>query len=92
MFVFLLHLYIRLAVVHAHKAALYVCVMKTLLKPFDFLPPQLKKLLLTPPNMPAGMDVHKEGVNGHRYCNRSLRLRPVRPLLKVRHFLSVRAV
>ncbi|XP_026041174.1 peroxisome proliferator-activated receptor gamma coactivator 1-beta isoform X3 [Astatotilapia calliptera] len=45
-------------------------------------PSLLKKLLLTPPNMPAGMDVHKEGVNGHRYCNRSLRLRPVRPLLK----------
>ncbi|KAL3973517.1 TIMELESS-interacting protein [Sarotherodon galilaeus] len=45
-------------------------------------PSLLKKLLMTPPNMPAGMDVHKEGVNGHRYCNRSLRLRPVRPLLK----------
>lgn len=92
MFVFLLHLYIRLAIVHAHKAALFVYVMKTPQKPFVFLPPQLKKLLLTPPNMPAGMEVHKEGVNGHRYYNRSLRLRPVRPLLKVRQFLSVCAV
>ncbi|XP_030594825.1 peroxisome proliferator-activated receptor gamma coactivator 1-beta [Archocentrus centrarchus] len=45
-------------------------------------PSLLKKLLLTPPNMPAGVDVHKDGVNGHRYGNRSLRLRPVRPLVK----------
>ncbi|MEQ2310182.1 hypothetical protein AMECASPLE_006209 [Ameca splendens] len=42
----------------------------------------LKKLLLTPPNVPTGIDVHKDGVQSHRYSNRSLRLRPVRPLTK----------
>ncbi|XP_054886411.1 peroxisome proliferator-activated receptor gamma coactivator 1-beta-like [Poeciliopsis prolifica] len=42
----------------------------------------LKKLLLTPPNVPSGIDVHKDGVQSHRYSNRSLRLRPVRPLTK----------
>ncbi|CAG5988638.1 unnamed protein product [Menidia menidia] len=40
---------------------------------------ELKKLLLTPPNVPAAMDLHKDG---HRYGNRSLRLRPVRPVAK----------
>ncbi|KAM6924255.1 peroxisome proliferator-activated receptor gamma coactivator 1-beta [Xenentodon cancila] len=45
-------------------------------------PSLLKKLLLTPPNVPAGIDVHKDGVHSHRYGNRSLRLRPVRPLAK----------
>ncbi|XP_062281744.1 peroxisome proliferator-activated receptor gamma coactivator 1-beta [Scomber scombrus] len=45
-------------------------------------PSLLKKLLLTPPNVPAGIDAHKDGVNGHRYSNRSLHLRPVRPLVK----------
>ncbi|KAM4586207.1 peroxisome proliferator-activated receptor gamma coactivator 1-beta [Fundulus diaphanus] len=42
----------------------------------------LKKLLLTPPNVPTGIDVHKDGVQSHRYSNKSLRLRPVRPLSK----------
>ncbi|XP_017285245.1 peroxisome proliferator-activated receptor gamma coactivator 1-alpha [Kryptolebias marmoratus] len=42
----------------------------------------LKKLLLTPPNIPAGIDVHKDGVHSHRYSNKSLRLRPVRSLAK----------
>ncbi|XP_008419081.1 peroxisome proliferator-activated receptor gamma coactivator 1-beta [Poecilia reticulata] len=42
----------------------------------------LKKLLLTPPNVPTGIDVNKDGVQSHRYSNRSLRLRPVRPLTK----------
>ncbi|XP_067375406.1 peroxisome proliferator-activated receptor gamma coactivator 1-beta isoform X2 [Channa argus] len=42
----------------------------------------LKKLLLTPPNVPTGMDAHKDGVHSHRYSNRSLHLRPVRPLVK----------
>ncbi|XP_029966970.1 peroxisome proliferator-activated receptor gamma coactivator 1-beta [Salarias fasciatus] len=45
-------------------------------------PSLLKKLLLTPPNMPTGVDVHKDGVHGRRYSNRSLQLRPVRPLAK----------
>ncbi|XP_037531095.1 peroxisome proliferator-activated receptor gamma coactivator 1-beta [Nematolebias whitei] len=42
----------------------------------------LKKLLLTPPNVPTGIDVHKDGVHSHRYGNRSLRLRPARALTK----------
>ncbi|XP_029021413.1 peroxisome proliferator-activated receptor gamma coactivator 1-beta-like [Betta splendens] len=42
-------------------------------------PSLLKKLLLTPPNVPTGVDALKEG---HRYSNRSLHLRPVRPLVK----------
>ncbi|XP_024116127.1 peroxisome proliferator-activated receptor gamma coactivator 1-alpha isoform X2 [Oryzias melastigma] len=45
-------------------------------------PSLLKKLLLTPPNAPTGIDVHKDGAHSHRYGNRSLRLRPVRPLTK----------
>ncbi|XP_035525646.1 peroxisome proliferator-activated receptor gamma coactivator 1-beta [Morone saxatilis] len=45
-------------------------------------PSLLKKLLLTPPNVPAGIDAHKDRVHGHRYSNRSLHLRPVRPLVK----------
>ncbi|XP_058505044.1 peroxisome proliferator-activated receptor gamma coactivator 1-beta isoform X1 [Solea solea] len=45
-------------------------------------PSLLKKLLLTPPNVPTGTDAHKDGVHGHRYSNRSLTLRPVRPLVK----------
>ncbi|XP_072251243.1 peroxisome proliferator-activated receptor gamma coactivator 1-beta [Leuresthes tenuis] len=45
-------------------------------------PSLLKKLLLTPPNVPTGIDVHKDGLHGHRYGNRSLRLRPVRPVAK----------
>ncbi|XP_013856306.1 peroxisome proliferator-activated receptor gamma coactivator 1-beta, partial [Austrofundulus limnaeus] len=42
----------------------------------------LKKLLLTPPNIPSSIDVHKDGVHSHRYRNRSLCLRSVRPLAK----------
>ncbi|XP_031722837.1 peroxisome proliferator-activated receptor gamma coactivator 1-beta [Anarrhichthys ocellatus] len=42
----------------------------------------LKKLLLTPPNVPAAVDAHKDRVHGHRYTNRSLHLRPARPLVK----------
>ncbi|KAM9357216.1 peroxisome proliferator-activated receptor gamma coactivator 1-beta [Symphorus nematophorus] len=45
-------------------------------------PSLLKKLLLTPPNVPTGIDAHKDRVHGHRYSNRSLHLRPVRPLVK----------
>ncbi|XP_026186008.1 peroxisome proliferator-activated receptor gamma coactivator 1-beta isoform X2 [Mastacembelus armatus] len=45
-------------------------------------PSLLKKLLLTPPNVPAGIDAHKDGVHSHRYSNRSLHLRTVRPLVK----------
>ncbi|XP_045886888.1 peroxisome proliferator-activated receptor gamma coactivator 1-beta [Micropterus dolomieu] len=45
-------------------------------------PSLLKKLLLTPPNVPTGIDAHKDRVNGHRYSNRSLHLRTVRPLVK----------
>lgn len=52
---------------------------------FFFLPHQLKKLLLTPLNVPTGIDTHKDGVHSHRYSNRSLHPRSVRPLVKVRH-------
>nr|XP_020449671.1 peroxisome proliferator-activated receptor gamma coactivator 1-beta [Monopterus albus] len=45
-------------------------------------PSLLKKLLLTPPNVPTGIDAHKDGVHSHRSSNRSLHLRPVRPLVK----------
>ncbi|KAK5896566.1 hypothetical protein CesoFtcFv8_009709 [Champsocephalus esox] len=41
-------------------------------------PSLLKKLLLTPPNVPAGIDAQK--VNGSRYSSRSLRT--VKPLVK----------
>ncbi|XP_054648694.1 peroxisome proliferator-activated receptor gamma coactivator 1-beta [Dunckerocampus dactyliophorus] len=39
-------------------------------------PSLLEKLLLTPPNVPAGKD-------GHRYSNRGLHQRPVRPQVKM---------
>ncbi|XP_030000737.1 peroxisome proliferator-activated receptor gamma coactivator 1-alpha isoform X2 [Sphaeramia orbicularis] len=45
-------------------------------------PSLLRKLLLTPPNVPTGIDAHKDGVHGHRYSNRSLHPRPVKPLVK----------
>ncbi|KAM3612434.1 uncharacterized protein V6R79_008303 [Siganus canaliculatus] len=48
-------------------------------------PSLLKKLLLTPPNVPTGIDAHKDRLHGHRYSNRSLHLRPVRPLVKSDH-------
>lgn len=44
-------------------------------------PSLLKKLLLTPPNVPSGIDSNKDGAHGHRYSNRSQRL--VKPLVKV---------
>ncbi|XP_041845466.1 peroxisome proliferator-activated receptor gamma coactivator 1-alpha [Melanotaenia boesemani] len=45
-------------------------------------PSLLKKLLLTPPNVPTSIDVQKDGIHGHRHGNRSLRLRPVRSVAK----------
>ncbi|XP_054453162.1 peroxisome proliferator-activated receptor gamma coactivator 1-beta [Anoplopoma fimbria] len=45
-------------------------------------PSLLMKLLLTPPNVPAAVDAHKDRVHGHRYSNRSLHLRQTRPLVK----------
>ncbi|XP_020493153.2 peroxisome proliferator-activated receptor gamma coactivator 1-beta [Labrus bergylta] len=45
-------------------------------------PSLLKKLLLTPPNVPSSIDAHKDRVPGQRYSSRSLHLRPVRPLVK----------
>ncbi|XP_041653416.1 peroxisome proliferator-activated receptor gamma coactivator 1-beta [Cheilinus undulatus] len=45
-------------------------------------PSLLMKLLLTPPNVPTGIDAHKDRVHGHRYINRTPHLRPVRPLVK----------
>ncbi|XP_070959390.1 peroxisome proliferator-activated receptor gamma coactivator 1-beta-like isoform X2 [Oncorhynchus clarkii lewisi] len=47
-------------------------------------PSLLKKLLLSPPNVPTGLESHKEGSSnsGHRHCSRSLHLKPVRPLVK----------
>ncbi|KAM8909613.1 peroxisome proliferator-activated receptor gamma coactivator 1-beta isoform 2-T2 [Spinachia spinachia] len=45
-------------------------------------PSLLMKLLLTPPNVPAAVDAHKDRVHGHRYSNRSLHLRPSRPPVK----------
>ncbi|XP_040029699.2 peroxisome proliferator-activated receptor gamma coactivator 1-beta isoform X2 [Gasterosteus aculeatus] len=45
-------------------------------------PSLLMKLLLTPPNVPAAADAHKDRVHGHRYSNRSLHLRPSRPPVK----------
>ncbi|TMS17634.1 Peroxisome proliferator-activated receptor gamma coactivator 1-beta [Larimichthys crocea] len=48
----------------------------------DPSPSLLEKLLLTPPNVPTGIDAHKDKVQGQRYSNRSLHLRTVRPLVK----------
>ncbi|XP_020775616.2 peroxisome proliferator-activated receptor gamma coactivator 1-beta isoform X2 [Boleophthalmus pectinirostris] len=44
-------------------------------------PSLLKKLLLTPPNVPTGVDTNKDGIHSHRYSNRSQRL--VKPLVKI---------
>ncbi|KAJ8254982.1 hypothetical protein GJAV_G00199590 [Gymnothorax javanicus] len=44
-------------------------------------PSLLKKLLLSPPNVPAGSETHKAG-STHRHGTRSLNLKPVRPLVK----------
>lgn len=44
-------------------------------------PSLLKKLLLTPPNVPAGLESHKDsGV--HRHSSRNQHVKPVRPVLK----------
>eukprot|EP00066_Takifugu_rubripes_P028578 XP_011617844.1 PREDICTED: peroxisome proliferator-activated receptor gamma coactivator 1-beta isoform X2 [Takifugu rubripes] len=46
-------------------------------------PSLLKKLLLSPPNLPTAIgDTLKDRVRAHRYSNRSLHLRQVRPLVK----------
>ncbi|XP_016429368.1 peroxisome proliferator-activated receptor gamma coactivator 1-beta [Sinocyclocheilus rhinocerous] len=42
-------------------------------------PSLLKKLLLSPPNVPAGLDSHKDM---HRHSSRSQQVKPVRPVLK----------
>nr|XP_046261287.1 peroxisome proliferator-activated receptor gamma coactivator 1-beta isoform X2 [Scatophagus argus] len=55
-------------------------------------PSLLKKLLLTPPNVPTSIDAHKDRVHGQRYSNRSLHLRPVRPLVKSDFHQKPRAV
>uniref|UniRef100_A0A3Q3F8E3 Peroxisome proliferator-activated receptor gamma coactivator 1-beta-like n=1 Tax=Labrus bergylta TaxID=56723 RepID=A0A3Q3F8E3_9LABR len=52
-------------------------------------PSLLKKLLLTPPNVPSSIDAHKDRVPGQRYSSRSLHLRPVRPLVKVKHLYGL---
>ncbi|XP_050984318.1 LOW QUALITY PROTEIN: peroxisome proliferator-activated receptor gamma coactivator 1-beta [Labeo rohita] len=44
-------------------------------------PSLLKKLLLSPPNVPAGLDSHKDG-GVHRHSSRSQHVKPVRPVLK----------
>ncbi|TRY97465.1 hypothetical protein DNTS_008203 [Danionella cerebrum] len=41
---------------------------------------ELKKLLLSPPNVPAGLESHKDGM--HRHRSRSQHVKPVRPMLK----------
>ncbi|XP_034036858.1 peroxisome proliferator-activated receptor gamma coactivator 1-beta-like [Thalassophryne amazonica] len=45
-------------------------------------PSLLKKLLLTPLNVPMGVDTLKDGVH-HCHSNRSLHSRPVRPQVKI---------
>ncbi|XP_029627274.1 peroxisome proliferator-activated receptor gamma coactivator 1-beta [Salmo trutta] len=47
-------------------------------------PSLLKRLLLSPPNVPTGLDSHKEGSSSsvHRHSSRSLHMKPVRPLVK----------
>ncbi|XP_035265327.1 peroxisome proliferator-activated receptor gamma coactivator 1-beta [Anguilla anguilla] len=44
-------------------------------------PSLLKKLLLSPPNVPVSIETHKEG-GTHRHSNRSQYLKPLRPLVK----------
>lgn len=46
-------------------------------------PPQLKKLLLSPPNVPAGLESHKDG-SVHRHSSRNQHVKLARPALKVR--------
>ncbi|XP_020357797.1 peroxisome proliferator-activated receptor gamma coactivator 1-beta [Oncorhynchus kisutch] len=47
-------------------------------------PSLLKRLLLSPPNVPTGLESHKEGSSSsvHRHSSRSLHMKPVRPLVK----------
>ncbi|KAG7465004.1 hypothetical protein MATL_G00171550 [Megalops atlanticus] len=44
-------------------------------------PSLLKKLLMSPPNVPVGIETHKEG-GVQRHSNRSQHLKPLRPLVK----------
>ncbi|KTG34847.1 hypothetical protein cypCar_00010188 [Cyprinus carpio] len=44
-------------------------------------PSLLKKLLLSPPNVPAGLDSHKDG-SVYRHSSRSQHVKPVKPVLK----------
>ncbi|CAM4612629.1 unnamed protein product [Leuciscus chuanchicus] len=44
-------------------------------------PSLLKKLLLSPPNVPAGLESHKDG-SVHRHSSRNQHVKPVRPVLK----------
>ncbi|KAJ8394015.1 hypothetical protein AAFF_G00053590 [Aldrovandia affinis] len=54
-------------------------------------PSLLKKLLLSPPNVPAGIETHKEG-SAHRHSNRTQHLKPARPLVKCDSAVRPRAV
>ncbi|KAL0973993.1 hypothetical protein UPYG_G00214010 [Umbra pygmaea] len=46
-------------------------------------PSLLKKLLLSPPNVPMGLESHKDSSgSAHRHSSRSLHLKPVRPVVK----------
>ncbi|KAJ8015249.1 hypothetical protein DPEC_G00024170 [Dallia pectoralis] len=47
-------------------------------------PSLLKKLLLSPPNVPTGLESNKESSSLHRHGSRSLNLKPVRSLVKQR--------
>ncbi|KAJ3587265.1 hypothetical protein NHX12_010863 [Muraenolepis orangiensis] len=46
-------------------------------------PSLLKKLLLSPPNVPTGVDTHRDGGHGHRHSNRGLLPRTMRTQVKV---------
>ncbi|XP_012988985.2 peroxisome proliferator-activated receptor gamma coactivator 1-beta isoform X2 [Esox lucius] len=45
-------------------------------------PSLLKKLLLSPPNVPTGLELNKESSSLHRHSSRNQNLKPVRPLAK----------
>ncbi|XP_051506620.1 peroxisome proliferator-activated receptor gamma coactivator 1-beta-like isoform X2 [Myxocyprinus asiaticus] len=42
---------------------------------------ELKKLLLSPPNVPVGLEMHKDG-SVHRHSSRNQHIKPMRPVLK----------
>ncbi|KAG7272908.1 hypothetical protein CRUP_002360, partial [Coryphaenoides rupestris] len=44
-------------------------------------PSMLETLLLTPPNVPTGVDTHRDGSHGHRHSNRGLHPRTMRTQL-----------